>query len=79
MEKEKSLCDIDFDFITYYESLKSIAGMKTKFKLTVMSKLGVSKHAFEKWVVRKEMPSGSIQVEMIDLINHPDNNLPKYK
>lgn len=74
---KNELCDIPFDFYNYYKGLTDV-GQKTAFKYLVCQRLGVEKRQFEQWVQRRTLPiSGSIQVQMIDIINDPNNHLPK--
>ena len=78
MTKQTNLSEIDFDFIDYYRLKLTAKGAKAHFKFLVINKLGHTRFAFEKWIYRENVP-GSVQVQMIDLINDERNCLPKYK
>ncbi len=76
---KKSIADIDFDFYSYYVNKLTGQGAKTTFKYIVCNKLRVDPRTFEKWVQRKDIPGGSIQIQMIAIILDSNNELPNYK
>ena len=75
----KSLADINFSFYDYYKNKLTEPGAKTTFKYLVCNKLSVKKRTFEQWVQRKDIPGGSIQIQIIAIILDANNGLPNYK
>ena len=75
---DTELTKIDFDFYKYYKGLTEPC-QKTAFKYLLIKKLPVKKGTFEKWVDNKELPSGSAQVRIIDIILDSNNEFPNYK